>query len=78
MVRTAELREFDLRKQELRHRLTRVGTYTCRLTDESGRKVMMKLTDRTFGSARLRGRRRQLPGRSFFVAVCLRLCRNSR
>lgn len=45
MLRTAEFRKLDLRERELRDRLTGVGTYTRRLTDECGREVMMKLTD---------------------------------
>lgn len=44
MLRAAEFRKLDLRKRELRDRLTGVGTYTRGLTDERRREVMMKLT----------------------------------
>ena len=60
MLGSAEFSEFDLGKRELRDRLAGVGTDTRGLTDERCREVMMKLTDRTLGRARARGKGRQL------------------
>lgn len=58
VLRTAEFRKLDWRKRELRDRLAGVGAETCWLTDKRRREIMMKLTDRTLGSARARGMRR--------------------